>query len=90
MLFTSCYAFSGNALNYDLNCTRDAPPGFVYDPKRSLADISNYKAQGLIEDPAYLKNKRLYVYAGLQSYFRVGMISNQSNCKLIETIFLRI
>ena len=39
----------------------------TYDPALALNDIRTYFRHGLIEDPRLLRNKRLYVFAGLSN-----------------------
>lgn len=55
----------------------------MYDTAKVHEDIKEYLAMGLIEDPANLKDKRLYVYSGLRN-----LLFTPSELNLNSAIFL--
>jgi len=78
--FYRCGSGKGDVEEFDRQCTNlgnDTEGRVPYDPQNAVNDIRSYFQQGLIEDPANLKDKRLYVYAGLQNFiFKPEMMLN--------------
>lgn len=65
-----CGPVTTSQLEYDTACTRlgNRHISQLYDPNNALNDIQNYYSQRLIENPANLLNKPLYVYAGTRNW----------------------
>ncbi|CAL8074274.1 unnamed protein product [Orchesella dallaii] len=65
-----CGPVTSRQEEYDNACTKlgNRRVSELYDPNNALNDIQNYYAQRLIENPANLVNKPLYVYAGTRNW----------------------
>ncbi|CAG7660790.1 unnamed protein product [Allacma fusca] len=65
-----CGPGNGIQKDYDDACTKlDNPPASqLYDPNMALNDIQRFYEQRLIGNPAFLQNKKLYVFTGLRNF----------------------
>ena len=80
-----CGPGDGIQANYDNVCTTlgNFPRERLWNPNLALVDIEGFYRQGLIENPANLRNKRLYVFAGTQNaFFTTGKWGNRIKYKL--------
>jgi len=68
--FFGCGPGDGIADHFDQVCTKleNQQESDYFDPHEVLKEIRNWFEEGILENPIQLKDKRLYIYAGLKSY----------------------
>lgn len=70
LAYYRCGPGDGIEANFDSVCTMlgNLPNSQLYNPRRASEDIQQYFREGLIENPANLRNKKLYVYTGTNNW----------------------
>jgi len=72
-----CGPGNGREADYDNACTIIGVTNTSYNPDRAIEDIVIYERNGLIDNTANLRDKKLYVYAGSRSeVFTLGKMQN--------------
>lgn len=67
LAYYRCGRGNGDINEFDAACTALGNHSQAYDPNVAINDINAYFHNGLIEDPRNLRDKLLYLYAGLQN-----------------------